>query len=419
MGLLGMFAKKAAINLVRAGAQKNASEASRFDELAKTAKSTSLSKEEVAINTILENTKGGVRNSVQITYPEKGFEVTLMEVKTLLSDSRTKDPFTVEIRLFIAMPNAESLLAEHYDSIGESINEAVVNAAKKFSAVLQSMFDIIDSDDDGIIENRFDGDIHIYRYGGDRFVSSVGDSKIQELGDLFPVVSGELAGFLGAKKYYWLSMELIFEGDKVVSKCLINNEKINRLSELIAEKAEPVFSQGMYGQYQQQMLIVQSGRTYVQRRQNYNKAYNDMYKFVRETIPLIGNSSVLVSYDELFGKVEAITGNRLSAWEVMTFLPEIYVQKYFNIKGTGLVAMTKGEDTFALTEFQISPIRVIKSEVESFLEKNKPSDEFNQNIFSLSARFTAAMNALNSGVKEEELAFGVLSCKAPDDYDIW
>jgi hypothetical protein len=128
---------------------------------------------------------------------------------------------------------------------------------------------------------------------------------------------------------------------------------------------------------------------------------------------------VLVSYDELFGKVEAITGNRLSAWEVMTFLPEIYVQKYFNIKGTGLVAMTKGEDTFALTEFQISPIRVIKSEVESFLEKNKPSDEFNQNIFSLSARFTAAMNALNSGVKEEELAFGVLSCKAPDDYDIW
>lgn len=419
MGLLEKFALKAAVSMVRAGAKKNGSEASQFERLSKSATSTSFTKDEVAIRTLLENTTGGVRNKVQVTYPKYDFEVTLLETKTLLSDNRTKNPYTAEVRFFIALPNAETLLTERYDSIGETINGAVAGAVKKFAAILNDMFELIDGADDDLIENYFDGRQHVYRYATESMIGCVGAPALQEINGFFGQIEDELPAYLGAKKYYWLSMEALFSGDHMSAKCKINNEEISRLSELVEEKARRYFTEESYGQVQEQKLIVQSDRTYVMVKPKYNDAYNNMYKYIRQCIPLMGQSSVLVSYNELFRKVQAITGDAHSAWEVMTFLPEIYVQCYFKIKGTGLVNMKIGERQLELTEFQISPLRVIKSEVESFLEKNKPCDEFNQNIFSMSARFESAMNALKSGVKEEELAFGTLSVEAPDDYVIW
>lgn len=419
MGLLETFVLKAAVSMVKAGAKKNGSEASQFERLAKATKNTSFTKDEVAIRTLLENTTGGVRNKIQVTYPKYDFEVTLLEAKTLLSDNRTKNPYTAEVRFFIALPNSETLLTERYDSIGETINGAVAGAVKKFAAVLNDMFELIDGADDDLIENYFDGRAHVYRYETESMVSCVGAPALQEIKGFYSEIENELPAYLGAKKYYWLSMEALFSGDHVSAKCRINNEEIGRLSELVEEKARRYFTEGIYGQVQEQKLIVQSDRTYVRVKPKYNDAYNNMYKYIRQCIPLMGQSSVLESYNELFRKVQAITGDAHSAWEVMTFLPEIYVQWFFKIKGTGLVSMKIGDRELELTEFQISPMRVIKSEVESFLEKNKPCDEFNQNIFSMSARFESAMKALKSGVKEEELAFGTLSVEAPADYVIW
>ncbi|WP_294487224.1 DUF6348 family protein [uncultured Ruminococcus sp.] len=419
MGLLETFVLKAAVSMVKAGAKKNGSEASQFERLAKATKNTSFTKDEVAIRTLLENTTGGVRNKIQVTYSKYDFEVTLLEAKTLLSDNRTKNPYTAEVRFLIALPNAETLLTERYDSIGETINGAVAGAVKKFAAVLNDMFELIDGADDDLIENYFDGRAHVYRYETESMVSCVGAPALQEIKGFYSEIEDELPAYLGAKKYYWLSMEALFSGDHVSAKCRINNEEIGRLSELVEDKARRYFTEGIYGQVQEQKLIVQSDRTYVRVKPKYNDAYNNMYKYIRQCIPLMGQSSVLESYNELFRKVQAITGDAHSAWEVMTFLPEIYVQWFFKIKGTGLVSMKIGDRELELTEFQISPMRVIKSEVESFLEKNKPCDEFNQNIFSMSARFESAMKALNSGVKEEELAFGTLSVEAPADYVIW
>lgn len=419
MGLLETFVLKAAVSMVKAGAKKNGSEASQFERLAKATKNTSFTKDEVAIRTLLENTTGGVRNKIQVTYPKYDFEVTLLEAKTLLSDNRTKNPYTAEVRFFIALPNAETLLTEHYDSIGETINGAVAGAVKKFAAILNDMFELIDGADDDLIENYFDGRAHVYRYETESMVSCVGAPDLQEIKGFYSEIEDELPAYLGAKKYYWLSMEALYSGDHVSAKCRINNEEIGRLSELVEDKARRYFTEGICGQVQEQKLIVQSDRTYVRVKPKYNDAYNNMYKYIRQCIPLMGQSSVLESYNELFRKVQAVTGDAHSAWEVMTFLPEIYVQWFFKIKGTGLVSMKIGDRELELTEFQISPMRVIKSEVESFLEKNKPCDEFNQNIFSMSARFESAMKALKSGVKEEELAFGTLSVEAPADYVIW
>ena len=419
MGLLETFVLKAAVSMVKAGAKKNGSEASQFERLAKATKNTSFTKDEVAIRTLLENTTGGVRNKIQVTYPKYDFEVTLLEAKTLLSDNRTKNPYTAEVRFFIALPNAETLLTERYDSIGETINGAVAGAVKKFAVVLNDMFELIDGADDDLIENYFDGRAHVYRYETESMVSCVGAPDLQEIKGFYSEIEDELPAYLGAKKYYWLSMEALYSGDHVSAKCRINNEEIGRLSELVEDKARRYFTEGICGQVQEQKLIVQSDRTYVRVKPKYNDAYNNMYKYIRQCIPLMGQSSVLESYNELFRKVQAVTGDAHSAWEVMTFLPEIYVQWFFKIKGTGLVSMKIGDRELELTEFQISPMRVIKSEVESFLEKNKPCDEFNQNIFSMSARFESAMKALKSGVKEEELAFGTLSVEAPADYVIW
>ncbi|MBQ8967876.1 DUF6348 family protein [Ruminococcus sp.] len=420
MGLLGMFAKKAAVNLVRAGAQKTASEANKFEDLPKSANKTSVTKEETVIRTILENTAGAVRNGNQITFPQRGgLEITLMEAKTLISESRTKNPFTAEIRFFIALPKAESLLTDRYISFGVSMNDAVSSAAKKFCAFLNSMFELIDGGEDDLFENYFDGELHLYKYGRETVVATIGDPAMGEVDDLFRCIKNDLSPYLGAKKYYWLSIDVLFNDDHMDVHCRINNEDIDRLCDILREHLAQFFKAGTCGQYQQQLLIEQSSRTYVPRKDNYNEAYNKMYKYVRECIPIIGNSSILVSYDELYRKILAVTGDDNSAWEVITFLPEVYVQEFFKVKGTGLVAMERGSQQLALTEFQISPIRVIKSEVEKFFSKNEPSEEFNQNIFSLSSRFSSAVKALQSGVKEEELAFGVLACKAPEDYVIW
>ena len=62
MGLLGMFARKTAVTLGRVGAQKNVSEANSFDNLAKSSNHHPRTKEEVAVMTLLENTKGGARS---------------------------------------------------------------------------------------------------------------------------------------------------------------------------------------------------------------------------------------------------------------------------------------------------------------------------------------------------------------------
>ena len=68
MGLLETFVLKAVVSMVKAGAKKNGSEASQFERLAKATKNTSFTKDEVAIRTLLENTTGGVRNKIQVTY---------------------------------------------------------------------------------------------------------------------------------------------------------------------------------------------------------------------------------------------------------------------------------------------------------------------------------------------------------------
>ena len=419
MGLLGMFARKTAVTLGRVGAQKNVSEANSFDNLAKSSNHHPRTKEEVAVMTLLENTKGGVRDGSTVNYPERGFEITIMGVRTVVSETRSNNPYTAEVKIFAALPGVETLICDNYASIGNTINEATASAVKKFSIILNSMFDLMDAEDEDLLTNEFDGVQHMYKVPLEKVTCTVGDRGIQQLGDLYRVIESELCTYLGAKKYYWVSIEVLFSGDHYTAKCMINNEEIERLSGLIDKTVRTFFQNSIYGQHIQQFMIIQYDRTYVRQKENYNKAYNAMHKFIRDAIPMIGNSAIVESYDELFEKMTGLTGDKHTAWEIMTFLAEIYGQQCFKMKGTELVSMNVGDKKLELTEFQISPIRVIKSEVEKFLENRQPSDEFNQNIFSLSGRFTAAMEALNNGVSEEDLAFGVLSCTAPDDYKIW
>ena len=421
MGLFEKFAARAMIGIARAGANRNSSETGRYDSLQKKINNNDLDCKQIAVQRIMQKTQGAVRGNSGgcINYPEKGFEVTVLDTKTVISENRTHNRYNVQLTVFIALPDAESLVCEKYVSIGENVRSAVEAASDKFAAFLNTMFETYDGDDDATIINYYDGNEHIYKYSTGGVTTGVGDPSVQDFGDVFPLVIPELSGYLGAKKYYWLSFNIILDDIPSVT-CSINGDKIERLSDLLREGVSDKLLPGKYGNFQQQVLIIQSDHTYVRAKENYNKARNAMHKFVREVIPLMGNSSAqLVSYDELFRKVQNITNDKNAAWELMTFLPEIFVQQVFKVRSTELVRMKLGDKELDLTEFQLNALSVIKYEVEQYLEKNDPSEEFQQNIFSLSSRFKAAMDAFNSGVKEEDLAFGALSCTAPDDYVIW
>ncbi len=416
MSIFGMFDKNK--NKNKKLAPKTVTTIGAADEIfGKTPIVNKKTDKDIAAETIMKCLPGSFKkeNNAAIT-TEEGFEITVLSVDT----NKGSISYSSVVTVLIAMPNAESLVCQRYIGRGETKAEAIEKAATNFGMVVYDNFKSHDEKEISVKENSFDGRKHTYFSPKNSYVTTDGLQGVKELRvSPYAHIKDYIEDYLGAKKYYWVETLVTITEGKMTAQCLINGENCEELAALIYNGVKQEADLNIVGRYDQTIIIIQQDSTYVKMRENYNKACNELYKNVRIALTVLGNLTDDDDYDSAFAKLDSMVKDPFSTWELMTFLPELYTEKFFGLKCSHMIQLTIGRQTYRLHEIQLEPIRVIRNELNNFFEKNDPSEEFNSNIFALSSRFEAAVEADDKNMSAKDFVVGDLCCVADENYEIW
>lgn len=384
---------------------------SEFSEMYRP-KGRSADEADICLSTLMALTKGGRRDSVNSVYYEReDVRVTMLTCKSDRNGAR----YHSNPMFFITMPNEESLVVERPLGLGDTKNKAVADAAAVLATTLNSAFGCIHRQNVDILENSFDGKVHTYRYPCDFVGYAFGSASKPELGSLFAMIRSEVVDYLGAKKYHWIEMTVTCSNGEVMAYVEINGDRVQALSERLYIKTAWRFTELDNCFYFQTVLMVQDDYTYERRRDNYNAACNLMFRNVRRAIVIMGKSGD-VEREQLEEVLEGAVGDSDTAWELMTFLPEIYTAKALGLCCGDMINMKIGKQKLRLNESQLTFIRVIKTEVGHFLKTNNRSETFDKAIFRLSKRYEAVEQSAKNG---QAVMIGDIECEAPIGYEIW
>ncbi len=416
MGIFGMFDKNK--NRNKKLAPKTVTTIGAADEIfGKTPIVKKKTDKDIAVEAILKCLPGSVRieDRGQLMTDE-GFEITILSVDTNKGNISYSSVMTV----FIAMPNAESLVCQKYIGRGETKTEAIEKAATNFGMVIADNFKSHDEGEVTIKENSFDGRTHTYFSPKNSYVTTDGLRGVKELKAApYAHIKDYIEDYLGAKKYYWVELLVTITEGKMTAECLINGENCEELAALVYNGVKQEANLNIIGRYDQTIIIKQHDSTYVKMRENYNKACNELYKNIRIALTVLGNLTDDDDYDSAFAKLECAVKDRQTVWELITFLPELYTEKFFGLKCSHMIQLTIGDQTYRLHEIQLEPIRVIRNELNNFFEKNDPSESFSSNLFALSSRYQAVVEADDKKITTDDFVVGDLCCIAEDNYEIW
>lgn len=299
---------------------------------------------------------------------------------------------------------------------GVGINEeaALTAGAQMFvDGILEAVFDAFDADGESQIRNQIMGNMHVFRRTSTHETLCVGAAE-PNMKDLWGIVKESIPLYLGTKRAYWLKLFASVSDGKYNCEARLNNIVYPELTQKLYKYVKGWRNKEQFHSEKQFFLFIQEDATYtpcnITREQVFDLTFKAIEIFKQVTDGDTRNKAV--------NTVRMLAKDENLAFDICTFLPEIYTQKLVNLKESDGIIAVKGEQQIPLVKSQLRVYTYIEDAVSRYIYHKKPTTEECMKIMALSSKMQAISEAVKNGGKIEDLLFPPMMFMINDDYEI-
>lgn len=342
------------------------------------------------------------------------FDLTL---KVAIGDTGGEEgKYILQLVFIMSQPLFDESVIESCAGVGATHNEAIIMGVDGFtSGVLTYVLLALNCESKDEITSEINGEKSVFRIPCTTGTLHYGEEFIENH-DLLALMKDEISAYLGKKRAYWVKLFISWIGTEFISEVSINNYVCQELSDKLIEKIGKPKREIKYGSEKQFVLLIQNDKTYTHC--PYTK--EQVTELTFDAIKRMSAITDQASYEAVKAQIAEKCPDESLCHDLITFIPEMYCKFIFNLKDGDSVTMLDPESKTSvnLKRTQLRSFGYIEEAVFNYININKPSKEFNQNILNMSARFNVLGKAVMAGSKVNDLVFPDLTFIANSGYII-
>lgn len=309
----------------------------------------------------------------------------------------------VEILFITKHKSLNEPIIESNAGMGVTIENAIEQSVANFSlGALSGIKNCIDEK----FSRNFETD-----FFGQRKSWSLAESSIQGIGEMeneenphfLSRIGEKIKIRLGNKKIYWIKVYADkFSDEKVNCECSINGVLNNEITKDLQEYARTWSVKTNFCSLKQFFIIKQNNETY----NEYEFTEDEVKDFTEQTIKILADCNSEEKYKALDSQIYKIIGNMNLAYEIRSFIPEIFCELVFGSVGYAdniMMVKENQEENIICYKSQFTSYNWIRDVVVGNYYNSKLTEDEVKTIVFLSASYNAINNAVKDGAKLEEL----------------
>ena len=303
---------------------------------------------------------------------------------------------------------------ESLAGVGKNIEEAINQGVLNFSnGVLNGIINCLAGNVDEEFETSF-FELRKRWTLSRSFIQETGERSENKEKDMWKILGAEVKAMLGNKKLYLIKAYASkLKSGEVRCECIINGILNKEITLIIEEYAKEWNVETNFASIKEFFVIKQSDDTYIQ----YPYTKEEIMEFTNRTVKILAECNTQEKYEKLDKDISYFTKNIDVAYEIRSFIPEIFCELLFNEVGYSnkiiLVKNNKKSDGY---KGQFTSYYWIYEAVINIYGSHKLTEAQLKVIVSLSASYNAISEAIKTGSKINELNNILVGLCGPDGY---
>ena len=338
-----------------------------------------------------------------------------LHIFTHFGDMRTDGKsFNVQLLLVAQHPFFDEDLVESVSGVGETPDDAIRKAASNAAAMLPFILSPFDHPGSEILTTTIMG--QTYRFHAPEKVVTLHAGEGAP-SDLWGLLKDSIPNYLGTKRVYWVRAFSAMVGDVPSCEVRINGSVCADLGDILLEDAVANRADRKFTVSKTLVLLIQDEETYVPcpfTKQEVGEAAFRAFRLFQNIRDEATSRKVQQQI------VESVTPHSLGV-ELMCFLPEITAQQVVRFRDSDCVipVINRGKPEHELRKTQVRSYGYIEDAVFQYLHKQNPSEDEVRQILAVSGKFHTLSEALENGLKLEDLRLSQLVYFVDENYKVW
>lgn len=319
----------------------------------------------------------------------------------------------------------ELIFVMNHESFGESFVESLAGVGKTIEEALnQGILNFSNGVLNGII-NSFNGKIN------EEFETSffklrkkwtLTRSCIQYTGkrldneneDFWDIIGEEIKARLGNKKLYLIKVYASkLKNGEARCECIINGILNKEISMIIEEYTKKWNVESKFSSIKEFFVIKQSDDTYIE----YPHTKEEIIEFTNRAVKIIAECNTQEKYEKLDKDISCFTENIDVAYEIRSFIPEIFCELLFDEVGySDRIILVRNNEKIDGYKGQFSNYYWVYEAVINIYKSHRLTEAELKTIVSLSASYNAISEAIKNGSKISDLNNILVGLCGPEGY---
>lgn len=246
------------------------------------------------------------------------------------------------------------------------------------------------------------------------FIQKTGKRLDKDELDLWEMLSEKIKIRLGNKKLYLIKVY----GSKLKNgearcECVINGILNNEITRIIEDYVKSWTLESNFSSIKEFFIIKQSDDTYIE----YPYKKEEIIDFSNRAITILAECNTQEKYESLDNDISSFTENIDLAYEIRSFIPEIFCELLFNEVGySDKIILVRNNEKINGYKEQFTSYYWIYEAVINFYRAHKLTEKQLKTIVSLSASYNAISEAIKNGSKINELNNVLVGLCGPEGY---
>lgn len=362
------------------------------------------SNEKIIAEEIMKVFDGGVFHKNEVKYEKYSLSIKI-DASGLEKHNGTvmsKTVYTVTHPLF------DEPILEPGVGIGKNTDEALHNSAQSFICVVAaSVFAALGCTDGFQVKSSATGREIVFRKSCISPVMRTGNADDKTI--LWETINDIIPEYLGSKNAYWIKLFAAVSNNEPIFEVRVNNTEYSDISRVLAERTGNVFVGEAYSSQKEFILLTR------EEPEECRFTAEQVKEYSAKAIDIFISS---FDADSAVDNIEKMCGDKVLAYELGSFLPEIYTKTILNIEEPDEVCICRGDKETAVKRSVIRDYGYIESAVKDYIYRIRPGEKENLQIMAGSARLNAVHKSLMQGAKLENIEFSKIYYNVPDYYEI-
>lgn len=305
-------------------------------------------------------------------------------------------------------------IEEIVPGVGIDRETALAAGAQIFvDSTLEAVFSAFDADDSAQIRTHIMGELHSFKRAASHETIFIGESEPNTI-DMWQIVKEDIPYYMGTKKAYWLSLYTSSSNGKITAEAKLNNIVYQGLTQQLYKYAKGWKNKNGFHSERQFFLFIQDDATYMP----CDVTREQVFELTFKGLELLKQVHDVKTRDMAVNTIKMLAKDKNLAWEMCTFLPEIYAQKLFKLKEPDNIVAVMGGKQIPLTKAQLRVYGYIDEAVAKYMFHIKPSKEDSMRIAALSSKMQSITEVMEKGDKVEDMILPPAVFMVSEDYVI-